>query len=105
MKDVNKTTSAHKRTFQLRSSVIIWTQTCWSLWHNKSKPNDADDDDDDGDDDANDDDDDDDNDIQTKQWAIAKEGDPIKKIATVAVSLESFEQRNIWWWLCWQRID
>ena len=33
-------------------------------------------------------------DIQTKQWAIAK-GDPIKKIATVAGSLESFRQRNI----------
>ena len=38
--------------------------------------------------------DDDGDDIQTKQWAIAK-GDPIKKIATVAGSLESFRQRNI----------
>ena len=36
-----------------------------------------------------------DDDIEAKQWAIAK-GDPIKKIATVAVSVQSFGQRNIW---------
>ena len=42
----------------------------------------------------------DDDDIQGGLWAIAK-GDPIKKIATVAVSLKSFGQRNIWWWWWW----
>ena len=60
-----------------------------------SSDDDNDDDDDDDDDDYDDDDDDDDDDdIEAKQWAIAK-GDPIKKIATVAVSLQSFGQRNI----------